>query len=321
MSPLVSIVIPVYNTAEHLAECLESLCSQTLRDIEIICVDDGSTDGSAAILSDYSEKDDRIHVITQPNQGILAARNTGINAAAGQWIGFADSDDAMHPDMIERLVKNGEKYHTDISHCGMVFCYYNGRMVTHYGTGILKLQDHETGLSDLLNGTQIEPSMCCKLYRKSLFRDFPIESRIKRNEDLYCNFLLFGIAESAVYEDFCGYFYRQRKDTTQPAKNLMEILMTRKEMLTISPNSLHDAVYRLWLSTLVNALNLLSVSPDKNAPACYRECMELLVKEQKNLAVLSKKQQIAAKLHMKSPLAARILYRIYGKYSKYRYEH
>ena len=89
----VSIIVPVYNIEKYLAKCLDSLINQTLEDIEIICVNDGSTDNSAEILNEYAQKDCRIKIINQDNAGLSAARNTGINAANGEYIGYVDSDD------------------------------------------------------------------------------------------------------------------------------------------------------------------------------------------------------------------------------------
>ncbi len=91
--PLLSIIVPVYNTESYLAECLDSLCNQTLRDIEIICVNDGSTDGSLEILRKYEQKDQRITVVDQKNQGVSVARNNGVAKARGKYIFFMDSDD------------------------------------------------------------------------------------------------------------------------------------------------------------------------------------------------------------------------------------
>ena len=321
MKPLVSIVIPIYNAEKYLAECLDSICSQTLREIEIICVNDGSTDGSAAVLSMFAEKDDRIRVISQPNGGELAARNTGIKVSSGKWLGFIDSDDSAVSDMFERLLKNGEQYQADISHCGIMFCYPDGRDVPHYGTGSIRQQEHETGLLDLLDGTQIEPSMCSKLYRSELFHDFNVSDRIDHNGDFFCNFILFGKAKKSVYEDFCGYRYRQRHNVRQSVNTLMDILSIRQKVVGLSSGPIRDAAYRLWLSTLVNTLNQISVSSDKEAPVCYSECLDLLKAEQKNIAVLSKKQRIAANLHLKHPKSARMIYQLYGKYSQFRYEH
>ena len=100
--PKVSIVIPVYNVESYLGECLASVLRQTLRDIEIICVNDGSTDGSAKIIAEYAARDSRIRVITQANGGLSAARNAGLNAATGKYIYFLDSDDWITNDAMEK---------------------------------------------------------------------------------------------------------------------------------------------------------------------------------------------------------------------------
>ena len=86
--PKISVIIPVYNVEKYLGECLDSVLRQTLKDIEIICVDDGSTDDSPKILSEYAAKDSRIRIITQPNGGLSAARNAGMDAATGKYIYF-----------------------------------------------------------------------------------------------------------------------------------------------------------------------------------------------------------------------------------------
>jgi glycosyltransferase EpsH len=96
--PLVSVIVPVYNAEQYLELCLESLCSQTMGDLEIICIDDGSTDDSAGILRSYIERDSRITVITQPNRGQGAARNAGLARARGVWITGLDADDFLEPD-------------------------------------------------------------------------------------------------------------------------------------------------------------------------------------------------------------------------------
>lgn len=99
--PLVSVIIPVYNPGQYLQPCLDSVIRQTLSDIEILCVDDGSTDDSPAILQEYAASDPRIHIIRQENSGPGAARNTGIRAATGKYICFTDSDDYLEPDALE----------------------------------------------------------------------------------------------------------------------------------------------------------------------------------------------------------------------------
>ena len=101
--PKVSVVIPVYNVENYLCQCLDSVLNQTLKDIEIICVDDGSTDNSSAILNEYKATDSRIHVITQENGGLSAARNSGLHVTRGQYVYFLDSDDYIVPETLSKL--------------------------------------------------------------------------------------------------------------------------------------------------------------------------------------------------------------------------
>ena len=117
----ISVIVPVYNTDKYLDKCLESIIHQTYQNLEIICVDDGSTDGSAAILHKYADTDNRIIVISQNNQGIAYARDTGLQAATGDWITYVDSDDWLSPDMYKKMIRYGEQNPADILACGYLF--------------------------------------------------------------------------------------------------------------------------------------------------------------------------------------------------------
>lgn len=110
----VSIVIPVYNVEKYLEQCMESIISQTLTELEIICVNDGSTDNSLKILEKYEKIDTRIKIISKKNDGLGAARNTGINAAHGEYIGFVDSDDFVDETMFEKLYNKGKSTGADV---------------------------------------------------------------------------------------------------------------------------------------------------------------------------------------------------------------
>lgn len=111
--PLVSVIIPVYNVEQYLRQCLDSVVNQTLKDIEIICVNDSSTDNSLAILNEYAARDSRIKVITQPNGGAGAARNNGLSASTGKYLSFLDSDDFFEPDMLELAYEKAEEDKAD----------------------------------------------------------------------------------------------------------------------------------------------------------------------------------------------------------------
>lgn len=112
--PKVSVIIPVYNSAEFLPECLNSIRNQTFKDIEIICVNDGSKDNSMEILKEYKNKDPRIIIIDKPNGGVSSARNAGLKAAKGKYVQFVDSDDLIHCKTCENLVREAEHYSADI---------------------------------------------------------------------------------------------------------------------------------------------------------------------------------------------------------------
>lgn len=103
--PIVSVIIPVHNTAEYLSCCLESVLKQTYAHLEIICIDDGSTDESLSIIQEYAAKDDRIHVISQANKGIAHTRNVGLLHARGEWLTWVDSDDWLEADAYEKVMK------------------------------------------------------------------------------------------------------------------------------------------------------------------------------------------------------------------------
>ena len=116
-SKLVSIIIPVYNTEKYLAKCLDSVIAQTYTNIEVVLIDDGSTDGSPAICDSYHNKDERVIVYHRENQGASLARKFGLSVAKGQFIQFVDSDDWIKPEMTEKLVRSAEENNSDIAWC------------------------------------------------------------------------------------------------------------------------------------------------------------------------------------------------------------
>ena len=110
----ISVIIPVYNVEKYLKECLDSVINQTLKDIEIICVNDGSTDNSLNILENYAKKDNRIIVISQKNKGLSGARNTGLKYCSGEYVSFIDSDDYVSKDLFELTYNNAISNNSDL---------------------------------------------------------------------------------------------------------------------------------------------------------------------------------------------------------------
>lgn len=177
--PKVSIILPVYNVAPYLRQSLDSIIAQTLTDIEIICVDDGSTDDSGKILDEYKEKDNRIIVIHKRNAGTGAARNDGLKIATGECIGFVDPDDWILPNMYERLYNILQDKELDI----VMFTpdVFNDQTQKHEGFLYFQDSNFPKILDDkIFNKDDISPfsyPMCVwnKLYRKKLFDDNNID--------------------------------------------------------------------------------------------------------------------------------------------------
>ena len=148
--PKVSIVVPIYNVEKYLRECVDSILAQTLKDIEVILVDDGSPDGSPAIIDEYAKLDKRVVPVHRKNGGYSKAVNYGISIARGEYIGIIESDDWIEPDMYEKLYASAKKYDTDVTKAE--FYYYNSTIIgrarnTRYvnGNGLIDLRDAPNG--------------------------------------------------------------------------------------------------------------------------------------------------------------------------------
>lgn len=318
MKPKISVLVPAYNVALWLPSCLDSILAQTYQNLEIIVVNDGSTDNTGTILDSYAKKNGRIVAIHQKNAGLVAARETGIAHATGDYVTFVDGDDTIAPDMYEHLMANALKYKADISHCGMDFVFPDGHIEPHYGTGRLLVQDNIEGLRELLIGELVEPSLCTKLYARYLVTNSCLDKSVLNNEDLLRNFTLFSRANRIVFEDFCGYQYFQRpgsmsKDSSKALQNLKHILRARKLIVDNSSEELYPYAMRLWLSTYINAINQKSDDCDEQMEEFCKECRQVLIREKKNIQHLIKRQQIAAWLIIYAPWLHKIIYRIYKR--------
>ena len=219
---LISIIVPAYNIYPYLSRCLESLCRQTYSNLEVIVVDDGSTDGTGKLLDTWAVQDARVIALHQPNSGVTRARLSGLNRASGNYIGFVDGDDIAKPDMFEMLLSDAKSYHADIAHCGYQMVFPDGHIDYYHGTGRILEQDHKKGLVDLLDGRMVEPGLWNKLYHRSLIerlmQDSKLDDTIRINEDLFMNFLLFSYAQKSVFHDECKYHYMLRKGSAATSK-------------------------------------------------------------------------------------------------------
>lgn len=211
--PKISIIIPVYNTEKYLVKCIDSLLYQSLEDIEIICVNDGSTDNSQKILDDYAKKDKRIKVIHQENKKQGAARNKGMEIATGEYIGYVDSDDWVDFDYFEELYIAAKKHNLDIA------LATNVRIGNGKTKKRLKIEKEQVALNlqeklDLCNQFKNEcPTN--KIYR----RKFLIENNIAWPEGVYCEDKIYTLkaifwANGIVSVPDVNYYYFRRHNST-----------------------------------------------------------------------------------------------------------
>lgn len=221
MNDLITVIIPAYNAEKYITACVESVVSQTYANLEIIIINDGSTDLTGNLLDELAMTDQRIKVIHQKNQGVSATRNTALKIARGNLIGFIDADDKISKDMYEFLYNNSLKHNADISHCAFEHNRAN-KVVKFHDTGIVLVQNNFEAIKELLSGKRVEPGVWNKLYRKAILQNVFFHEDIKINEDLLFNIEAFKNAEIAVFEDVIKYSYQLNPDSASQSPNILE---------------------------------------------------------------------------------------------------
>ena len=220
-NPLVSIILPIYNTVLYLPRCIESVLNQTYKNLELICIDDGSTDGSENILDQYAKIDSRIRAIHKKNGGESSARNVGLQTMSGQYVGFIDCDDWIESDMYEKLVLNAieKKVHMVVS-----TWYCDGENTSKKVTNLLPVTEEVFDREQLLNYIYRRDDyrgfayMWDKLYKRELFYDNEgklmlfDEDLILGGDVLYLGKLALNV-KSAFYIDEAFYHYNQRRES------------------------------------------------------------------------------------------------------------
>ena len=204
---LISIIVPVYNVGQYLDRCMTSILQQTYRRLEIILVDDGSTDSSPAKCDAYARKDSRVRVIHKPNGGLSDARNAGLAVASGDYIGYVDSDDWIEPDMYERMHQACAAHGAQLAVC-RYFCEYKDHTVAGGGGSVVPLS-REALLEIYISGHEeyvIYNSVWSKLFHRDLVSGalFP---KGRNSEDIMYTTRAFCKVERAVYLDQCFYHY------------------------------------------------------------------------------------------------------------------
>ncbi len=260
---LISVIVPVYNTAKYLRRCVDSILSQTYENLEIILVDDGSTDGeSGKICDEYAKKDSRVGVIHKDNGGLSSARNAGLDVIKGNYISFIDSDDHIAETYLRELYDRMKEENSDIVISGYTACDEDGKILGTYGSGTNELIDQKgfwdwvilENREDTLYGAVVAWS---KLYRAWIFKD--IRFHVTLHEDEAILYDVISSCKSISVTDGVGYYYLQRPDSIMNKSYSVErlaasrIFIDRSEWFLsdgcqeYAERSLMYAIYRITL--------------------------------------------------------------------------
>lgn len=222
----VSVVVPVYNAEEYLNRCVDSLLKQTLKEIEIILVDDGSTDSSSQICDEYAKNNSNIKVLHLENGGPARARNKGIDIATGEYIGFADSDDYCHPEQFKKLYQNAKDNNSDIAMCSFFVDSVKGLepiiipfKPLYNSNAEIKNDVIKCFYGEYVHGLN---SLWIKIFRRSLLNDNNIrmDETLKRAEDMWFVFDALKVSNVFSYiNDNLYYYYQNESSIMHNSKN------------------------------------------------------------------------------------------------------
>lgn len=287
MEGRVSIIIPVYNAEKHIERCLESFLRQTYTDIEILLIDDGSSDKSKLICQKFVQRDERFKYYYQANAGVSAARNKGISLATGKYIGFCDSDDWVENDMYEILISLLEEYDADVS---IVSCIAhkqneNPNYIDSEKTLILT---PESAIKEMHMTRHYEGQLWNKLFKRELFQKIQLDENIKIFEDLLVLWSIFLKSNKIVYKDVHKYHYiindESALNSVYSAKDLDRIKACNKMKKMARDNypNLEKYVDRTLLMaciTISKKIILSDIKDKKNMKYLRNTAKEIYTKE------------------------------------------
>ena len=262
MKKTISVVVPAYNAEAYIERCLNSVLAQTYKQIDLIVINDGSTDGTKTVVEKISKEDGRVRLISIENAGVSHARNVGIDNARGEYITFVDADDFIDNEMYEHLMNLIIKHSSKIAHCSYTNDDEDGNVISIVGgKGKIVAQEHDEAITCLIDGKLFTGSLCNKLYDSTLFRKYRLDESIKQNEDVLLNYQLFDQVELSVYTDRPFYHY-----------------VALQESSTHSANGLESAKQCLYVSRIIDNLSQ-GKKYKKNAENKLVNCLLQLLRE------------------------------------------
>lgn len=241
----VSVIIPVYNTEQYLVNCVDSVLKQIGVSLEIILVDDGSTDSSPSICDKYAKVHDNITVIHIQNSGPATAKNEGLKLAKGNYIALTDSDDKMEPQMLNKMVSAGYAYHADIICCNYKQIDEQGNISHLNSTNQQYVLNHEEGLTHFFSKDKIYSQCWTKLYKRQMLQDHHIENDpgLRTDEDFIFNIRAFVRAQTTVIVDEPLYVYTHRGNSLAHAyfkENISQYIDNRIKRVQVTQDAVKN---------------------------------------------------------------------------------
>ena len=273
---MISVIIPVYNVEKYISQCLNSVCGQTYVDLEIILIDDGSTDTSGEICDEYARNDKRIHVIHQKNTGAAAAKNAGLQVASGRYLSFVDSDDFLEPDAYSHMIQIIQEQKADVVQCSYreVFKNYT---VEH---SLEKVMLNQIDFLTLFTEDWTCALLWDKLYKRSLFDgvSFEVGHKIDDEYFTYCGIMN---AKKIVRDSGIVYNYRKRASSVMySSASAHQIISDRIDYLYKRRKNVIARFPQLRAVYDNHFLNMMIIlSRDANATETHLKLIRLYVKE------------------------------------------
>lgn len=268
-NPLISIIIPVYNTLEYLERCFDSVSAQNYKNIEVLVIDDGSTDGSGDYCDNYAKKDFRFRVIHKDNEGVSKARNTGLDIANGEYIAFVDSDDSVENSIYEVLYASLKEFDADMVICNQTH-FTQGKKEKREVLNRVAVLNNEEALEEILLGRAFGGTPWNKLFKKSMVQNIRFQEDVHYAEDLLFSVEVLLNCNKTVYVPEALYNYYDRetsgwKSAFSPKTYTDHI--ARERIITCVSQSKNSKILEFAHTNLLLCdINLLSkLYYDKNA--------------------------------------------------------
>lgn len=279
---LVSIIVPVYGTEKYLPVCIESICNQSYKNLQIILVDDQSPDKCPEICDDYAQKDERIIVIHQQNRGVSGARNTGIRHATGEYIMFVDSDDELYLDAVEKLLHDANQYRADIVSAKKSIVDQQGRIISEDEKNEYVIYRNSEAINLSLEGEKNADSACAKLYKSSFIKDVFFEEGKNIHEDGFFIFQCYLHKPLLVQHNVSIYKYNYRVDSNSRqvfSEKFLSMLYfcNEKERLTLLHYPKYtSSVNNMKVRTHLQFLQILCSTTEKKYKKLQRQSVRVV---------------------------------------------